>query len=174
MDNIIQIIVFLFIIYSILAPLFGKKKPQKNSKQVPENYGGDVRKTRTSSKPTTQDILEDFLGFKIPKTGDEYENYSRKTELDYVSPKTENFDTDLKINYRDLEAESKLLNSEYDKYPTLESVPMGTSLTTKVLDAAFPFSDRTLLIKKYLYNKNELRSAFLFSEIINKPKALRR
>jgi len=175
MDNIIQLIVFLFIIYSIFAPLFDKKRQQKNKKQIPKDYGGDGRSTRTSPKPTTQDILEDFLGFKIPKTGDEYESYSSKTESDYKDIKTVNYDTEVKIDYRNLETESKLPDIDYDKIPTYEKQSLNKISDNIDIEKTETGKDfRLAAIKNKLNKPDNLREIFLFSEIVNKPKALRR
>lgn len=176
MDNLFTLIVFLFIIYSILAPLLGKKKPQSPQRQSQSNnnYGGDVNNTQTSPQSSPTDILEDFLGFKIPRTEEEYQP-TAKTETDNYNLQTVDYDTDLKIEYKDLEKESKMPDVDYDKLAFINSMPIEEdSLTTKVLTITQPFNERTLYIKRKLKEKNELRDVFLLSEIINKPKALRR
>lgn len=176
MDNIIQLIVFLFIIYSILAPILGKKKSQKAKGQVPGKYPGDVD-DKTSPPTSTRDIFEEMLGFKIPKNEDEYQGpESQSSDSKDVEIASVDYDTDLKIDYKNLEAVQTIPDIDYDKLPSQESEPteLETSFTTKVIDTAIPFNNRTIAIKKLLMDTKTLRNLFLMSEIINKPKALRK
>jgi len=176
MDNIIQLIVFFFIIYSILAPILGKKKSQKVKGQIPSKYPGDVD-VKTSPPTSTRDIFEEMLGFKIPKSEDEYQGSESQTsnskDLEMTSV---DYDTDVKIDYKDLETDQTIPDIDYDKLPSQESVPkkLESSFTTKVLDSAIPFNNKTIAIKQLLSNTKTLRDLFLMSEIINKPKALRK
>jgi len=180
MDNIIQIIVFFFIVYSILAPILGKKKPPQktNKKPVKQNYNyneGVRNKPRTSSQPSSTDILEDILGFKIPKTGGEYEKSIPESRDINYDLKTVDYDTDLKTNYRNLETDSKIPNIDYDKLPSIESDKKFDSVQSELIaDTLTKMSKKTRYIKSKIVNKAEIRDIFLIKEIIDKPKALRR
>jgi hypothetical protein len=174
MDDIIQIVVFFFIIYSILAPLLGKRKSQKVNKKVPPKYREDVRKERASSRLSSNDILEDILGFKIPKTENEYSTSSPENRSENYDLKTVDYDTDLKVDYKNLETSSKMPNVDYDKLPFMESIKTAESQPALVLDSSLKLNERATFLKYRIADKVELRDIFLIKEILDKPKALRR
>lgn len=174
MDNIVEIIIFFFIIYSIVAPLLSKKKQQQQraQRQSPRNYSGDEEKHSSSPRTSTTDILEDFLGFKIPKTDNEYSHLPEEYPTGDRELKTMDYETDLQTNYRSLEKELKLPNINLEKL----------SVQNKI-ESVEPVKEYELLTKNYS-KLSELKSKFkdpasvqdyiLISEILNKPKSLRR
>lgn len=176
MDNIIELLVFLFVIYSILAPLFGKKKQKKTTRQIPTDYSGDVRNKKTSPDISTTDILEDFLGFKIPKTEDHFPVPQSSQTKDDLELTRKNYERDLEIKYSNLEAETKNFDTLYDKDKFIElSKPQ---ITSKAILEYYE-KERNLLIraneiKNKLTVADTLKDYILISEILNKPKALRR
>lgn len=176
MDDIIQIIVFFFIIYSILAPILGKKKPQKAQKQIPADYQGDVRKTGSSPRSSGTDILEDILGFKIPKTGDEYEGYSIENGYNQQEKYSKDYDTDLKTNYKNLEQESKTVDQDYDKLSAsaIKQKQLSQEKNRITYSQLKTANKKANDIRKKLTNPSSFREIFLMAEILNKPKALRK
>jgi len=176
MDNIIQLIVFFFIIYSILAPILGKKKQQKTRKQIPGDYQGDVRKTGSSPRSSGTDILEDILGFKIPKTDDEYEGYSYENEYNQKQKYSKDYDTDLTINYKNLEQESKTVDLDYDKLSASEikQKQQSQKKITVTYSKLKTENKKANDIRKKLTNPSSFREIFLITEILNKPKAFRK
>ena len=115
MDNLFELLIFLFVIYSILSPILNKKKRQNTEGKVPQRYPGDV-KPKTPPQPSPRDIFEEMLGFKIPKSEDEYRNPvpqasgSKNNEIPSID-----YDTDLKIEYEDLETNRKMPDIDFDK-----------------------------------------------------------
>jgi hypothetical protein len=161
----------------MLAPVLGKKKPQPKQKpaQRKNNYGGDASRTRTSPPTSPTDILEDFLGFKIPRTEDEFPQSEENKSAENYNLQTVDYDTDLKVNYKDLEVENKMPDVDYDKLPFLKSIPQEDILTNeKILGVSSLSNEKIRFIKNKLKTKSELRYIILISEILNKPKALRR
>lgn len=172
MDDIIRLIVFFFILYSIFGSFFGKKKKeQRTQKQFPQGGTGEV-KQKTSPQPqyTAADILQDLFGVKLPKTDDEYD-----------FPQRTNQQTDLEDNLpeqlKHTETEGRIIpDINYDKLPSLEvqqnvTVPVEKEI---VYEPAPLFNKRTIELKKKIKNPATLKELYLISEILNKPKALRR
>lgn len=172
MDNIFQLLIFLFVIYTIFNSLFGKKKPQKPQNNFPRNETGEAE-TKTSPQPqysSSTDILQDLFGFKIPKSGDEYENLPQRNypgDLETDLPDIEKLTEPEKINVQDV---------NYDNLPPLE-LQQNTIITDEphiAYEIGLGFNHRTNELKQKIKNPVSLRELYLISEIINKPKALRR
>jgi len=172
MDNIFQLLIFLFVIYTIINSLFGKKKPQRPQNNSPRNETGEAE-TKTSPQPqysSTTDILQDLFGFKIPKSGDEYENLPQRNypgNLEIDLPEIEKVSDPEKRNIPDINYD-KLISLETQQTKTLSDEPHIA------YEVGFSFNRRTMDIKQKIKNPASLRELYLISEIINKPKALRR
>ena len=171
MDNLFQLLIFLFIIYTIINAVMGKKKPQRTDKEIPSERTGEVE-SKTSPKPqySSNDILQDLFGIKIPKTEDEYETYPRNrypSDLETDLPPIENEPNVEKGNLPDI---------DYDKLPSLEQQQNVTSSTD--LHSAYEtnnsLNQRSIELIKKIKNPKTLKELYLISEILNKPKALRR
>lgn len=171
MDNIFQILIFLFVIYTIFNSLFGKKKPQRPQNNFPRNETGEAE---TKASPQTQysstDILQDLFGLKIPKPGGEYETYPQK-----------NYPSNLEIDLPEIEKESdsekrNIPDINYDKLISLEAQRTKTLSDESHIayEVGFSFNRRTNEIKQKIKNPTTLQELYLISEIINKPKAIRR
>jgi hypothetical protein len=172
MDNLIQLLIFLFVIYTIINSVVGKKKPQGPARKIPrESSGDDEINTSPNSQYSSTDILQDLFGFKIPKTGNEYENYSQRQ---YPS----NLETGSPDQTTQIEPEQvKIQNINYDKLPSLElqqkSIVHSEEIQ-KAYEVGFSFNPRTLELKEKIKNPKTLQELYLISEILNKPKALHR
>ncbi len=171
MDNLFQWLIILFVIYTIINSVFGKKKPKITDKETSMDRMGEVE-SNTSPRPqySSGDILQDLFGFKIPKTGDEYETYPPK---DYPS--------DLEADLSDVYAQSKIEKEElpdidYDKLASLEvqQIPPTTAEYHLAYEEVVLQNQRMADLKEKMKNRKTLRELFLISEILNKPKALRK
>lgn len=175
MDNIFQIIIFIFVIWSIIGSAFGKKK-QQNKQPLPRKIPREGSPGPSPNyRQTSQDVLEDILGFKIPKTEDEY-----PTRINYETEDLEKSSRDLEQDSEEIAARSKyekaLEDIDYDKLGSLEQTPLELPKTEKP-DAysikPVTFSQSSQMKIKFK-NKKSIREAFVVSEILSKPKSLRR
>ncbi len=182
MDNIFQLLIFLFVIYTIYNSLFGKKKQQRPQNNFPRYETGE-EETKPSPKPrysSTEDILQDLFGVKIPKSGDEYETYPQKnypSNLEIDLPEIEKESDTEKRNIPDINYD-KLISPgiNYDKLISLEAQQNKTISDEPHLayEVGFSFNRKTNELKHKIKNHATLRELYLISEIINKPKAIRR
>lgn len=187
MDNIIEIIVFFFVIYSILGSLFGKKKKQQKAgpseKPLPDipRQTRRVPQTRSPQRPSSQDILEELFGLKIPKPeeNDQYSQPEYQENLEYQSWDPEKdfkkkVEEKEKYEYRNIEKEYADVN--YDKISTLEKTkkkPKPVTIKKETLPTV-SLNKRTVEIRQKLRDPQSIRDLFIISEIINKPRALRK
>jgi hypothetical protein len=174
MDNIIQVIVVIFVIWSILGSALKKKPqapPQKVAGRIPREGSN---KPSPSYQKSSQDVLEEILGFKIPQ-----QNSRTSRETNYE-------DEDLEISSRDLETDLPEVSSEsqyasppdvnYDKQEALEtadSKSLRVDIHKQYLEKVF-VTDQRAQIKKKIRDRATLRDAIMITEILNKPKALRK
>ncbi|MDQ7816048.1 MAG: hypothetical protein RDU14_03420 [Melioribacteraceae bacterium] len=185
MDNIIEIIIFFFVIYSVLGSLFGKKKrqnkqPQQQKRKPAPTYSRRVPETSVPKKPSSQDILEELFGMKLPRT-EENSGYSDKRQddnLEYQSwDPQKDFEKKVaqkeKYGYRNIE--KKIPDINYDKITALENAQKKINSAKSVLayTEKKKIDKRTSEIKKKLRDPRTIRDLYLISEILNKPKALR-
>lgn len=185
MDNIIEIIVFFFVIYSILGSVFGKKKTQQ--KKGPQQYKRPVpqarpRNTRaeTPRQQSSQDILEELFGIKIPKPEEET-NYGKPIPADDLEYSSWDPEKDFqkkveqreKYEYRNIEKSVPDVN--YDKISTLETSQRKIKSTPPViLQPKKEISKRTIELRQKLRDTKNLQDLFLISEILGKPRAMRK
>lgn len=185
MDDIIQLIVFFFVIYSIVASLFGKKKSKKSDTaqrptQSPYQTKGR-EKVYSKRQPSNADVLEELFGFKIPKTEDKYRTaeYDREgIDLEKVSWNPEK-EFEKKISAREAYGKRNIKKPvsdiDYDKLSSLESAGKRTAVDHhKIYEQKKSVNKKTEEIKRRLKSKPTIKEAFIVSELLNKPKALRK
>ncbi len=183
MDNLIEIIITFFVIYSIINMIAGGKK-QKDKSKLPEADNHDLSSSRENYRQQKNErtiTLEDIFGLKIPET--EYEKTESKSSenisLENLSwnPEKE-FEEKIKqkesLEYRNIE--KNLPDIDYDKTPSYEiaAVRRVVSQDVKVYEEKKVFDNRLLNIKSKLNNPDTLRELFIISEILSKPKSLRK
>jgi hypothetical protein len=170
MDNLFQLLIFLFVIYTIFNSAFGKKKSQKTARRIPQDDQAEVpERTSAQSKDSSADILQELFGFKVPKTGGEYEQYNRK---EYGA----DLETDLQGAEGQSSVQAPLPEVDYDKLPSLESAQNTIQPEDyhTVYENRSSLNQRTLDILQKIRDPKTLRELIVVSEILNKPKALRR
>jgi hypothetical protein len=186
MDNVFEILIYLFIIYAFLSSLFRKKKkPQSPPQPSPEE-----REIRTPSAKTSAtedyDILKEIESFfKIP--GEETESRSRRTEEQKVETASEYFETTDLSKKTQPEYKPTLIQSQ-DQYENWEAkrkrIEEGyrKKVNDKVLKQAEMFEKHLAAkqtyavdIKRIADNKFKdpasLKEYIVISEILGKPKA---
>jgi hypothetical protein len=187
MDNLFEIIIFFFVIYSVLGSLFGKKKQQNTQKQNQQHrrkpsptYSRKVPETSVPKKPSSQDILEELFGMKLPKTEKDtgYSERSSNDNLEYMSwDPQKDFEKKVeqkeKYEYRNIE--KKIPDINYDKIAALEveQKRIKSAQSVYAYTAKKKIDRRTSEIKNKLRDPRTIRDLYLISEILNKPKALR-
>lgn len=184
MDDIIQLIVFFFVIYSIVASLFGKKKTQKGEtqKQTQSPYQTKEReKVYSRKQPSGADVLEELFGFKIPKTEDKYKrtDYDREgINLEKVSWDPEK-EFERKVTTREAyekrNIEKRVPDIDYDKLVSLESAGKRTAVDHhKIYAWKSDANKKAEELKRRLRSKSTIKDALILSEILGKPKVLRK
>lgn len=187
MDNIIEIIVFFFVIYSILGSIFGKKKKRRtNDSPEPRDqkisYKRYDEKKVVFKKPSAnQEILEELFGIKIPKTESDYgtrnvEAESRDLENTSWDPEKE-FEQKVtareKYEYRNIEKD--VPNVDYDKLTSLEGTKRRSKTVSQIhYDYKVVTYGKAKKLREKLLTNQSVKELFLVTEILNKPKALRK
>ncbi len=184
MDNIIEIIVFFFVIYSILGSIFGKKKQQQKKNQ--QQYKRPVpqqRRTATKpvpSQPSSQDILEELFGIKIPKPEENTGYSTTKTadDLEYSSWDPEK-DFQKKVeqrqNYKYRTIEKDIPDVNYDRIAALETTRKKVKTPEPIIlkDKKETYK-KALEVRQKLSEPRTVRELFLISEILLKPRSFRK
>jgi hypothetical protein len=171
MDNIFQLLIFLFIIYTIFNAVFGKKKPQRTGGNIPQRQPEEVKSdTSPRTASSSGDILEELFGFKIPKTGGEYETHSPNRYPSNLETELPDLDSQPGVENRNIP------DVDYDKLPSLELQQNVTSATEyhSAYEVTNTLNKRTKDVIAKIKNPTTLRELYLISEILNKPKALRK
>lgn len=153
MDNFLQILIFLVIIYSIFANVLSKKKTEKQRTEIPNNAQGEEPEV-SSPQYSQNDIFGDLFGNRLPNTPGS-ETLPKEPIKSTVLEKL--------VNTENVQPE---LYSNYIQQPVNFSQPMIVDLILT--------NRRTLELKEKIKNPATLRDLILISEILNKPKALRR
>lgn len=175
MDNIFQIIIFIFVIWSIIGSAFGKKKPQ-NKQPLPRRIPREGSNNPSPNyRQTPQDVLEDILGFKIPKTEDEYST-GANYELEDLEKSSQDLEKDSQEVYKRNKYEQALEEIDYDKLGSLEEMPLQQTKaeTSDAYSQKYTVYSQTSQLRSKFNNKTSIRDAVILSESLGKPKALRR
>ncbi len=174
MDNLFQVLIFIFIIWSIVGSAF-KKKPEKTPQKVARKNPGEGKQNPSTRYPkSSQDVLEEILGFKIPQQNqdDPYSTNYENENLEKSSQDVESQQLDISSFDRNI----SIPDIDYDKINaqvSVESEKLQTNIHQQY-SLNKTENKKNLLIKSKLKTKSSLRDNFLISEILQKPKALRK
>ena len=172
MDDIISILIWLFIIINILASI------KKNKKKQAQTYEeSDFDEIEDYPEDGADDETIDFFGLKLPVQKKEEakkisvqeppESASITTQTQYVDEKTaENIDSSGLLDFSKMEEEIKKSQELEKSFFADEKVETEEKKTAQTVN--------NNLLKEKLRDKNELKRAVIFSEILNKPKSLRK
>lgn len=198
--NFFEYLIIIFFVVSALQSLFGKKKKQQQkNRQAQQGSGAPQQRQQRNEekKESAQDILEQMFGLKLPDQNEKQTKTPSDTETDVLDPKGyhdtswnpeeeyedsigietvryENTDyqnrhkkTEYKEQVRNVDRQTDTAKRIMGKIPTQMKVEeVGVSLTETV-----QFVQR---IRNNISNPDSIREYILVSEILNKPKALRR
>ncbi|MBE0571358.1 MAG: hypothetical protein IH618_07425 [Ignavibacteriaceae bacterium] len=189
MDNVFEILIYLIIIISFLSSIFKKKKQQQQQKppvrqpQAEEYYQTETAEVTTppSQQKVEYDILKELEDFfkvgdeqtqmRIPPISQEQsrqqipaeeklsESWRTKTESEHYVE-----------DWERKKAEVKKRTSRVDSGVEKKAALFEESLVKK--EAVY--SGLALTVKSKIENPSTLKEYIIFSEILGKPKALRR
>lgn len=178
MDNLIEIIVAFFIVYSIINTILSSRKSRDRQRTFPQDESEDLK---SSHSPADIETLEDLFGIKLPRTD---EGYSKQRSDKTASKDSfswnpeEEFKDKIKqrenLEYRGIQKD--IPNVDYDKIPSYEiaAVRRVDKQDVKVYEDDKIKNQRLIEIRNKLLNRTTVRDLFIIVEILNKPKALRK
>ncbi len=190
MEDFIQILIWLFIIYNVVTAVFkSNKKRSESSKGAIDNPFENANENRTERRETGEFI--DFFGMKIPVQKEENENRIDPDEGDDADPETWNPEEDFETEDETEPAQTPRTTSrnefsvpEKEKINEMRELMAKAEQTTHDAEAENLFEEtkteqKTTANKnspflKTMRDKSELKRAVVMSEILNKPKALRK
>ncbi|MBE0538723.1 MAG: OadG family protein [Ignavibacterium sp.] len=200
MDNLFQYLIWGIIIFSFLSSFFKKKEPPKQNPlpkaKQPESVSypqqSDVDRVAVSQKPDEYDILRELENlFKGETNIPKQSNPPPKQSRDYIDREIKDEDLDLVVDKRmhqkieERRASDSKASSERrttleqmnwnKKKPVVDpKIEAGAKEFERVL--AGPKQQRAAVTEfnRKLKNPRTVREFILFSEILGKPKALRR
>ena len=188
MDNFFEILIYLIIIISFLSSIFKKKKQQQQEKpparqpQYEETYQAEVSIPQTQTKEEYDILreLEDF--FKVgnepagqqipmpvpqeqPKKMTQIEEHTR-TDSWQTQTSSEHIADDWERKKEEVSKRVARVDSSVEKKAAMfeESLERKESV----------YSSIALSVKSKMKNPSTLKEYIIFSEILGKPKALRR
>ncbi|MGD8780108.1 MAG: hypothetical protein PVH88_14230 [Ignavibacteria bacterium] len=181
MDNIFELLVILFLIFSAFSSILSKKKKQR--KEMEKKTSSPVPSSKKS-----KDIFEELFGLKFPEENEEtIETVSYKTEEENTWDPESEFLGGTKPSQpktRQIEKKSSKIESQYkpswqqvnyDKLTRSEIKELDKETTLKEFSKTkVSVNKKALEIKTKLNSPTTIREYILISEILNKPKALRR
>ncbi|MEW6006367.1 MAG: hypothetical protein AB1695_13750 [Stygiobacter sp.] len=164
MDDLIRILIFIIFVWSIIGGLKSDKKRKLPQNKLPQNYGGKEKKPLPSYNKLPEEILGEMFGIKIPKSEEYSESYETK---------------DLEKEVVDLENSKQEAKTQWDL--DYDKITFTDNLQKKDLNVSYEINQAEKVKLNYskviidkLKNKSSLKDAIIISEILNKPKALRR
>lgn len=192
MDDLFSILIYLIIIISFLSSIFKKKKPQSPPPQrrVPQSGDFDVQPPAKTTGSDDYDILREIE--KMFKTGAEGSGTSPKPARTMEIPESsENAPSSENINYEQYTSagESGRTASEHEattaEHIYQEYVKKPLKIDKKTEEQAKKFqallewkaSGQDIIVRnliRKMKNPDTIREYIMFSEILGKPKALRR
>lgn len=171
MDNLINILVAIIIIYSFLAPLFKKKKGGD------AEFPGGINPSRPKQKPTYSgrdyDILTEIEEMMNRGKNPPVQTIPQKEEVEIkYSGEHQRTESEHKVDARE-----KNVPYEYRKFKISEDERLSLE---RDLEKQFTsqrkvyYNPAFTRVKSSFRNKEDFKNGFIISEILGKPKALRR
>ncbi|MEG8945494.1 hypothetical protein [Rosettibacter firmus] len=187
MDNIIELIITFFVIYSILNMIIAGKKQQKRRTNIPDekeyqDFPSTSNTKRSSSKYDTSISIEDLFGLKLPEPEDQYSQNKNEEYISLESTTSWNPEKEFEEKIKQKEAlekrtiEKNIPVIDYDKTPSYEIAPVKRVeiQNIKAYEQERFINNRLNEIKIKLKNPTTLKELFIVSEILNKPISLRK
>jgi hypothetical protein len=185
MDNVFQIVIYLLIIISFIAPIFRKKNQGKNAQQPQRQrfplQNGSIQNSEmkiAGSQPKQQDFdalkeLENFFKVDSEEKIETAYNQNLKYEGFQQEPKPALIPEtkDYQSTWEKKKAEVESVVKSLDKKIEIQAEQFHNEMAYQEKSIS---NQVVLRLKKNIRNPSSLKEYILFSEIIGKPKALRR
>jgi len=185
MDNIFEILIYLIIIIGFLSSIFRKKKQQQQKPPVRQPQQEEYSQAEVSSPPTQSkedyDILKELeVFFKVGTEPTKQEipvpqeppkkitHLEEQTRREIWQERTES--EHLFEDWEQKKAEVKKRMARVDSGIEKQAASFEESLVRKET----ALSSIALTVKSKITNPSTLKEYIIFSEILGKPKALRR
>lgn len=199
-SNLFEYLIIIFFIVSALQSLFGKKKKEQKKRQQQQrrempSSGQARRRTQNTRRKeeSPRDIFEEMFGVKLPKEEEKETKIPADKDTEVLDPSSANQTTwnpeeeykdsigvetvryeDNKEEKPSYQEEMAALERKADRMKkSLDSLPDQI----EVVDISSVSEEQKILasrIKRTLRDPDSLREYILVSELLNKPKALRR
>ncbi len=166
MDNLFDILIFLFIIFSILAPLFKKKDPQKQQQRSGENPERKLEYQKSNYRTEEEDQKKREIIVEIEKMFEP----DRKSEDNFNS----DFDYDKEFGLTKAKKPKETLISSLSKKDKskIKSIEEEAKKFELLLEEKGKKEEINSYIKETVRNPKNLKDFIIYSEILGKPKAL--
>jgi hypothetical protein len=186
MDNIFEILIYVIIIISFLSSIFKKKKKQQQKPPVIQTQQEEYSQAEVSV-PQTQpkeeyDVLKELEDFF--KVGDEPTKQQIPVPVPPKQPKIPNMEEHVRTDSWHAKTESDHYVDEWERRKSevkkiISSVDSSIEKKAALFEASLDEKDATfssiaLAVKSKMKSPSTLKEYIIFSEILGKPKALRR
>ena len=184
MDNVFEILIYLFIIISFISSFLKKKKQQQKpparQQPVDENYQTEVATPQSQTKEDYDILteLEDFFKVGEDSVAGEKSIPRQQTEL------TPTMEEHVKTDSWHATTESEHVVDRWErKQSEVREILAGVDSAIEKKAAMFEqslekketaYSTLALAVKSKMKNPSTLKEYIIFLEILGKPKALRR
>jgi len=199
--NFFEYLIIIFFVVSALQSFFGKKKKQqakerqaqqgRSAQQIPQPQN------RRQNEESPKDILEQMFGLKIPDQSEKQTKIPSDTNTEVLDPKgyhettwnpEEEYEDSIGIEtvrYENQDYQNRHKKTEYAdptirkaEQPSTAQKIMGKIPTKMEVENVGKMDLETVQfiqrIRNNISNPDSIREYILVSEILNKPKALRR
>ncbi|MCW9066213.1 MAG: hypothetical protein OQJ78_07930 [Ignavibacteriaceae bacterium] len=186
MDNIFEILIYVIIIISFLSSIFKKKKQQQQKPPIRQSQTDEYNQAEVVSPQTQKkedyDILRELEDFF--KVGEEPTRQQIPVPIPPEKPKIPNMDEHVRTDSWHAKTESEHYVDEWERKKSevkkiISSVDSSIEKKAALFEASLDKKDATissiaLAVKSKMKNPSTLKEYIIFSEILGKPKALRR
>lgn len=186
MDNIFEILIYVIIIVSFLSSIFKKKKQQQKrppaQQQPTEEYYQTEVATPHTEKKEDYDILRELEDFF--KVGEEPTRQQIPVPVPPEQKKTPSMEEHVRMDSWHTKTESEDYVNEWERKKSevkkiISSVDSSIEKKAAMFEASLDkkettFTSIALAVKSKMNNPSTLKEYIIFSEILGKPKALRR
>jgi len=186
MDNIFEILIYVIIIVSFLSSIFKKRKQQKQKPPAQQSQSDQYSQAEIAvpqAQPKEEyDVLRELEDFF--KVGEEPTRQQIPVPIPPQQPKIPNMEEHVRTDSWHAKTESEHYVNEWERKQSevkkiISSVDSSIEKKAALFEASLDKKDATfssiaLAVKSKMKTPSTLKEYIIFSEILGKPKALRR